>query len=129
MKHRAFTLIELLAVIAVLAILVGVVLPKYFDHSSQAKTSADAASIAGITTALQTAYAQHRMTDASSSEWVTDVTDIASVMETGILPNGIVVSGSDLQDQSGNTYTLTAETATSPAALTQDTGGSGGGGS
>ena len=36
---RAFTLIELIAVIVVLAILAGVAIPKYFDYAQNAKIS------------------------------------------------------------------------------------------
>jgi prepilin-type N-terminal cleavage/methylation domain-containing protein len=37
---RAFTLVELIAVIIVLAILAGVAIPKYFDYSTRARASA-----------------------------------------------------------------------------------------
>lgn len=37
--HRAFTLIELVAVIIVLAILSAVVVPKYVDHSQRARVA------------------------------------------------------------------------------------------
>ncbi|HZW06792.1 MAG TPA: prepilin-type N-terminal cleavage/methylation domain-containing protein [Phycisphaerales bacterium] len=37
---RAFTLVELIAVIVVLAILAGVAIPKYFDYSTRARASA-----------------------------------------------------------------------------------------
>lgn len=38
--RRAFTLIELIAVIVVLAVLSGVAIPKYFDYAARARTSA-----------------------------------------------------------------------------------------
>ena len=47
-SHRGFTLIELIAVIVVLAILAGVALPKYFDYATQAKVSATKGTLGGM---------------------------------------------------------------------------------
>ncbi len=49
---RAFTLIELIAVIVVLAILSGVALPKFFDYSSKAKESACMGALGGVRSAI-----------------------------------------------------------------------------
>lgn len=50
----AFTLVELVAVIVVLAILGGVAIPKYFDYTNRARTSAALGAVGGIRTALNT---------------------------------------------------------------------------
>ena len=39
-RNRAFTLIELIVIIVVLAILAGVAIPKYIDYTANAKSSA-----------------------------------------------------------------------------------------
>lgn len=65
-RGRGFTLVELIAVIVVLAVLAGVAVPKYFDHSSKAKRSAMAATFK----AFQHAVAQYQM---SYGEPVRDV--------------------------------------------------------
>jgi type II secretory pathway pseudopilin PulG len=122
-------LIELVAVIVVLAILSGIAIPRYINYRAKAQQTADEASIAGINTALGQRYLNNRSTDADSSAWVTAASGVASAMDTGQLPLGITLTGSTFTDQRGNSYTFTAETATSPARLAIEVAGSGGSGS
>ncbi len=126
-RNRGFTLIELLATMMVIAVLGGVAMSRYFDWSDQAR-EADESSMAGIRTALQLAYMDHRVRRAPAGEWITSINDIASVMQTRQLPHGITITGGQLEDQRGNKFDLTAETATDPAILELDSGGGGGGG-
>jgi prepilin-type N-terminal cleavage/methylation domain-containing protein len=53
-RPRAFTLIELIAVIVVLAILVGVAIPRYVDYSRRAESSALASTWRSLSRAVQT---------------------------------------------------------------------------
>ena len=52
--HRAFTLIELLLVLVIIAVLAAVVVPKMVGRTEDAKIKATKGSIAGIKTALET---------------------------------------------------------------------------
>ncbi len=54
---RAFTLIELVAVIVVLAILAGVAIPKYIDYAANAKASACKGILGGVRSAIANFYA------------------------------------------------------------------------
>lgn len=123
-KKRGFTLVEMLAVVLILAVLAAVAVPRFYDYRGDAEEAADIASLAGIRTALHLAYVQHRADDAPAAQWVTSVGQIEDMMLTGELPAGIIegitVSGGKLQDRRGNTYTLTPETATSSAKLELD---------
>lgn len=124
-RRHGFTLIELIAVIIILAVLAAVALPRYFDYSSQARDSADVGSLGGITTALQLAYLDHRQRDAPSGEWITNVADIADVMHTGQLPEGVTIDSGQLVDQRGNRYDFIAETISAAARIEFDSGGGG----
>ena len=122
--RSGFTLIELIAVMVILAVLVGLALPRYVNWGNDAQIAADDASIAGIQTALDLAFHQHRLIDSSPGQWVADVASIKEVLETGALPHGLVEgitsSGPKLMGQVGNTYSFTPETATTPARLDKD---------
>ncbi len=54
---RAFTLIELVVVIVVLAILSGVAIPKYLDYSAKAKESAVKATLGAVRASIANWYA------------------------------------------------------------------------
>lgn len=114
---RAFTMVEMIVVIIILAILAGVALPKMIDLAPKAKQSADTGSIGGINEALQQKFGHNRITGANSSVWITAASQVAGAMETGKLPDGIILSGTTFTDQRGNTYTFTAETASAAARL------------
>ena len=51
--HRAFTLIELLLVMVILAVLAGVAVPLYLGEAAKAKVGATKTTISNIKTALQ----------------------------------------------------------------------------
>src|SRR4029077_9339667 len=59
---RAFTLIELIVVIVVLAILAGVAIPKYIDYTSNAKASATRGVLGGVRSAIANFYANSALT-------------------------------------------------------------------
>ncbi len=137
-SNHGFTLVELIAVIVVLAILAGVALPKVLDIGDDAKESAADGTIAALQTALHQHYVNNRATDAPSDEWVTTTADIAITLQYDELPGGLAVNADTLVDQYGATWDFTPETASDSARLTYASGpndannannGSGNGGS
>lgn len=61
-RRNAFTLVELIAVIVVLAILAGVAIPKYFDYTDRARTS----SVQGVLGNVRTAIAHFHANSSAS---------------------------------------------------------------
>jgi prepilin-type N-terminal cleavage/methylation domain-containing protein len=64
---RAFTLVELIAVIVVLAILAGVAIPKYFDYASKAKESACKAVLGSVRSGVANFYANSIVTSGTAA--------------------------------------------------------------
>jgi len=58
---RGFTLIELMAVIVVLAILAGVALPKFFDYGDSAKTASVKGTLGGVRAGLANYFMDRSM--------------------------------------------------------------------
>lgn len=132
--RRAFTLIELIVVIVVLAILSGAAIVRYYDHADKARSAADSGALAAINEALNQKYLANRMNNAPSASWVTLPAHVAPALEFDALPSGISIDGAQFVDQRGNRYDLIAETATAPARIalaaaggSAGSGGAGGG--
>ncbi len=58
---RAFTLIELMAVVLILAILAGVAMPRFFDYQSQARRASCQGTLGGVRAGIATFYANEAM--------------------------------------------------------------------
>ena len=65
-KQRGFTLIELIAVVVILAILAGVALPRYFDYAAQAKTAATKGTLGGCRAGIANFLANETITNGVS---------------------------------------------------------------
>jgi len=87
-EGRAFTLIELIAVIIVLAILAGVALPKYFDYSTKAKESAAKATLGATRSAIANFYANAALSNGTAAyPTLVELEADGSVLEQGIPQN------------------------------------------
>ncbi|MBL1216080.1 MAG: type II secretion system protein [Planctomycetes bacterium] len=88
-EHRsyAFTLIELVAVIIVLAILSGVALPKFFDYSAKAKESACKGALGGVRAAVANFYANAAINGSPAYPSLSEVQSVGSVMQETIPDN------------------------------------------
>ena len=78
---RAFTLIELIAVIVVLAILSGVAIPKYFDYAASAKVSATKGVLGGTRSAVANFYANNAVAGAAAYPTLVQLQTVGTVMQ------------------------------------------------
>ncbi len=85
--RRAFTLIELIAVIVVLAILSGVALPKFFDYSAKAKESACRGALGGVRSAIANFYSNSAVAGSPAYPSLAELRTAGTVMQEAIPEN------------------------------------------
>ncbi len=86
-KSRAFTLVELIVIIVVLAILSGVAIPKYIDYTANAKASAGKATIGAVRTAIANFYANSALTGTAAYPTLVQMQTLGSVMQETLPAN------------------------------------------
>src|SRR5262245_24555364 len=77
----AFTLIELIVVIVVLAILSGVAIPKYFDYAANAKQSATRGILGGVRSAIANFYANSAVQGTPAYPNLNQLQTVGTVMQ------------------------------------------------
>ncbi len=80
--RKGFTLIELMAVVIILAVLAGVALPKFFDYQDQAKLSSIKGTLGGVRAGIANFYANEALTSSSARyPTMTELTDGSTMQE------------------------------------------------
>jgi len=85
--RRSFTLIELIAVVVILAILAGVALPRYFDYATQARESATRGTLGGVRAGVANFYANTAITGAARYPTFAELTTLGTVMQEALPEN------------------------------------------
>lgn len=93
---RAFTLVELIVVIVVLAILAGVAIPKYIDYSASAKASACRAVLGGVRSAIANFYANSALTGTPTWPTLVQTQTTGTVMQETLPANPYSATSSNV---------------------------------
>ncbi len=108
----AFTLIELIAVIIVLAILAGVAVPRYFDYTDRARSSALLGTVGNIRSAIGNFYANASVTGTPAYPTLVQLTTAGSVLQDAFPSNPYnnlsTVTAATLTEWNARTVTGTA---------------------
>lgn len=86
-RRNAFTLVELVAVMVVLAVLAGVAMPKYFNYADKAKTSALQGSLGGLRTGIANFFANATTVGTPAYPVMADWNTAGGVMQESLPPN------------------------------------------
>lgn len=86
-RLSAFTLIELIAVMVVLAVLAGVAIPRYFNYADQAKTSAVQGALGGIRTGIANFYADQTFQGEPAYPTLAELNTLGAVMQESLPAN------------------------------------------
>ncbi len=117
--RKGFTLIELIAVIVVLAILAGVALPKYFDYAAQAKESATLGALGGMRAGIANFHANAAITGIAAYPTYAEFTTLGAVMQEQLPDNPY--NGDNRVRDADNTW-VTGNPPTQPVVTTNGEG-------
>ena len=105
--ERGFTLIELMIVVAIIAILAGILIPNFVNARAQAQTAACESNLRAIATALELYYADNQVYPTASG---------AAVQPTLLTANGIAYLNNTPKDPAAQSGTATYSLTTAQAA-------------
>lgn len=85
-NKAGFTLVELMAVVVILAILAGVALPKFFNYQAQAKVASTKGTLGGVRAGIASFYADAAISGTPVYPTLAELTD-GSVMQESLPEN------------------------------------------
>jgi type II secretory pathway pseudopilin PulG len=86
-SRHAFTLVELIVIIVVLAILSGVAIPKYIDHTTSAKSAAAKGTLGSVRSAIAHYYTASNLTGPATFPTLVQLQTLGTIMQEALPPN------------------------------------------
>lgn len=87
-RHTAFTLIELLAVVLLLAILAGIAIPRFIDYRDRARESACKGVLGGVRAGMASFYTDQAITTGTAAyPTIGELGTVGTVMQDAIPSN------------------------------------------
>ena len=88
-NNKGFSLVELIVVIAIMAVLVGVLAPQFIKYVEKSRQSTDIQTMDNIATALKTYYADHELSSDVTITFNSSTKVIANTTEPAIKNAGL----------------------------------------
>jgi MSHA pilin protein MshA len=113
---KGFTLVELIMIIVILGILAAVAVPKYFNLTTNAQTSAERGVVGGVRSGIQTYFANSQAFPAALDSATVAACTTANACFTNVLSQGGITSdwtkatATRYTGPTGASYTYTAAT-------------------
>lgn len=110
MNNKGFSLVELIIVIAIMAVLIGVLAPQYLKYVERSRVSTDVTNAQEIASAVSAAIADGNATATALSSTASKVSDIGGTGKIENLDETVVVkSTAKASANKGKTFCVTVD--------------------